>query len=231
MIDWVLTRLAGSSLLDCIVVATTELPEDDELASHVSGLGYEVVRGPELDVLERFGRVLDSHQGGREIARVTADCPFVDPEVVDAVITLRRDGGLDFASNRLPPPEPRTYPVGLDVEVCTREALLRARGEATLEHQREHVMPYLYESTGFSTGVLQLEHDLSNIRWTVDTANDLEAANIIAARMSSTDLSWKRILEIARSLENSMPNTADQQKLVTDVDDRWATQAHSRSLE
>ena len=56
--------------------------------------------------------------------------------------------GADFAANRLPPPFTRTYPIGLDTEVATFAALERAWKEATAKHDREHVMPYLYEVDG-----------------------------------------------------------------------------------
>ena len=49
------------------------------------------------------------------------------------------------SANRLPPPWKRTYPIGLDTEVCTFAALESAWKEAIQPHQREHVMPFFYE--------------------------------------------------------------------------------------
>ena len=96
------------------------------------------------------------------IVRITGDCPLIDPQVIDRTVNafLGLEGHhqrslspgtrqvnpnfpYDFAANRLPPPWGRTYPIGLDTEVCTFQALEIAWSEAREPHQREHVMPYL----------------------------------------------------------------------------------------
>jgi spore coat polysaccharide biosynthesis protein SpsF (cytidylyltransferase family) len=113
------------------------------------------------------------------VVRITADCPLIDPVVIDQVVDALFGGQpvpqWDFTTNRLPPPWKRSYPIGLDVEVCTFAALEKAWKEAKGAHQREHVMPYLYEQEGrFRVLVLDHKPNYGHMRWTVDTSEDLE---------------------------------------------------------
>ncbi|TBN55968.1 acylneuraminate cytidylyltransferase [Glaciihabitans arcticus] len=225
MIERVLERLSRSSQLDEIVVATTDQPADVAVAAAVEAAGFRVIRGAQYDVLERYLQAVSDRDDADVVVRVTADCPFIDPDIVDRVIAFRTEGDLDFAANRLPPPHARTYPVGLDVEVATVVALRRAGAEATAPHHREHVMPYLYESGDrFRFGVVQLDEDLSGYRWTVDTPEDLAAARAIAELVGPEPFGWRDVLEVARMHpEIARINGSLAQKDVTVVDTRWTT--------
>ncbi len=165
--------------------------------------------------------------GAEVIVRITADCPVIDPGVIDEVVyrflgrvqstkvssvqytvyseeklstehCIPNTGSWDFAANRLPPPWHRTYPIGLDVEVCSFQALERAWREADQPHQREHVMPYLYEQEGrFRVLLVDHDPDYGSLRWTVDTPEDLELLRQIYARFGGrSDFSWKEILAL-----------------------------------
>jgi spore coat polysaccharide biosynthesis protein SpsF len=157
------------------------------------------------------------------VVRVTADCPFIDPGIVDRLVRLRRERGADFVANRLPPPYPRTYPVGLDAEVCTAEALEVAWRDATAPAHREHVMPFLYESgERFSVVVDQLDEDLSGMRWTVDVPEDLAAVTAIDLACGPEPFDWLRVLAVVRAdPELQRINSGFQQKHVSEVDSRW----------
>ena len=87
--------------------------------------GTPVVRGPLADVLERYRLAIDEHPCDG-VVRITADCPLIDPAIVDLVVRRWRETGADYASNVI---EPRTYPKGLDVEVISVEALRAAAEE------------------------------------------------------------------------------------------------------
>jgi len=162
-------RLRRCRELDRIVVATSEDPSDEVLAETLAGAGVEVVRGPLDDVLGRFLKAVEVLGLEGDLVRLTADCPLADPTVIDACVALRREGGLDYASNG----QVRTFPRGLDVEVFTVEALRRAAAEATSAYDREHVTPWLYRPEApFRRGDLVQAPDRSEFRWTVDLPGD-----------------------------------------------------------
>lgn len=152
-----------------LVVATSTEASDDPLAAHLQGIGVDVYRGPLDDVLGRYVGAAQAFAAGDVVMRLTADCPLADPGVIDDCLRLRADLGCDYASNG----RNRTYPRGLDVEVFTLAALLRAGREATDPYDREHVTPYLYRYPGlFTQGELVQARDESHLRWTVDTPED-----------------------------------------------------------
>ena len=165
-----LERMSRAQTLDLIVVATSDDPSDDALASAVADAGFDLVRGPLDDVLGRFIRVIDEYQPD-VIVRMTADCPLISPTVIDHVLEVFDASDADYASNTMVP----TYPDGLDVEVVTAAALRQLATESSDIPEREHVTlgvyrrPELFRILNVSdpTG-----EDHSDLRWTVDSADD-----------------------------------------------------------
>ncbi len=132
------------------------------------------------------------------IVRLTGDCPLIDPDVIDHTMNEFIKAGVDFAANRLPPPWRRTYPIGLDTEVCTFEALEHAWKAADQPHQREHVMPYLYEEEGrFRVLLVNHDPDYGHYRWTVDTEADLDLVRRIFAHFPGRDdFNWLEVVAL-----------------------------------
>lgn len=161
-------RLRRCRRLDRIVVATSSSPSDDPLADCLKDAGVEVVRGPLDDVLERYRLALLAVGSPRDFVRLTADCPLADPEVIDLCVASHVAVGADYTYNY----EGRTFPKGLDVEVCATRALLEAASEAADPYEREHVMPFIYRRPDrFSLNAITRDPPL-RFRWTVDTAED-----------------------------------------------------------
>jgi spore coat polysaccharide biosynthesis protein SpsF (cytidylyltransferase family) len=107
------------------------------------------------------------------IVRITADCPLMDPDVVDLVVRTWRESGADYVTNTL---EPRSYPDGLDVEVISAGALRRAGELARSRFDREHVTPYIRSHPEtFSIQGVHLDPPHGEVRMTLDTPADLEA--------------------------------------------------------
>lgn len=197
MLAWVVERARKAKTATDVVVATTTEPSDDPIASFCMLMGYACTRGSLNDVLDRYYQTARQYRADI-IVRLTADCPLIDPAEIDHVVQEFQRGGVDFAANRLPPPFGRTYPVGLDTEVCSFEALERAWDEAKEPYQREHVMPYLYEIPG-RFKVLRVDHDpdYGELRWTVDTQQDLQLVRAIFERMGEReDFGWLDVLEL-----------------------------------
>ncbi len=169
-----LKRVKGSST---IILATTTKAADNVLINYASGMEIDSFRGSEDNVLERFylaakARHLDV------IVRVTADCPLVDPAVIDQVIAtfVEHYPQIDYVSNTLE----RSYPRGMDVEVFSFKALERAYREASHVDELEHVTPYLYRHPDiFKLKSVKLDSDESKHRWTVDTGEDFELIRLL----------------------------------------------------
>ena len=178
MLAHIIDRVSRASLVERVVVATTDGAIDDDVASLALRSGAHVTRGPEDDVLSRYVLAAREHGAG-VIVRITADCPLVDPAVVDLVIRARAAADADYASNVAPP----TYPDGYDVEALTAECLYRIDREATLAYEREHVTVRIREHLDdYRTAQVRNDRDLSWMRLTVDVPADLDRiAHLLAA--------------------------------------------------
>jgi spore coat polysaccharide biosynthesis protein SpsF len=130
-----------------------------------------VFRGSETDVLDRYV------QAAREfdfdvVVRVTADCPLIDPVLVDEMVRLflTSEGCFDLMTNR----HPLTFPDGLDFDVLPAKALERAGREATAPHHREHTVPFFWETGLRVHNVVDPENRFQRHRWTLDYPEDYE---------------------------------------------------------
>ena len=165
-----LERIFMAHRVDRVTVATTDLPQDDAVARCALDAGAAVYRGEEADVLERFWQAA-KQAGADHVVRLTGDCPLMDPQVIDRVISVHLDEGNDCTANVVE----RTFPDGLDVEVATFAALDRARTLAGAALEREHVTPFFYRAeNGFRIGSVLCSRDLGRMRWTVDYPEDLD---------------------------------------------------------
>jgi len=116
--------------------------------------------------------------------------------VIDQTVRAFLESDADFAANRLP--EGRTFPVGLDTEVCSLAALERAWREASAAYEREHVMPFLYDPPGrFRVLQVHAPVDLGHLRWTVDTPQDLEFVRGVFAAFAGNDhFTWMQVADL-----------------------------------
>jgi spore coat polysaccharide biosynthesis protein SpsF len=222
MVAHVVERARRAKTVDQVVVATTTQPEDDAVETYCRQNGIDVSRGSLHDVLDRFYQAALAFQADI-VVRLTADCPLLDAQVLDHTVEEFLRTGVDFGCNRLPPPFKRTYPIGLDVEVCTFKALERAWKEAKEPHEREHVMPYLYDTPGrFKILRVDYEKDYGEMRWTVDTLQDLELVRQVFARLGEKrDFTWLDVLDLfEREPQLALINSQVTHKTYLDVDER-----------
>jgi len=237
MLQRVFARTSRAGTLSETIIATTTDPSDDPVAEYCDFGGIPFTRGSEFDVLDRYYQAAKDARAD-VVVRVTADCPVIDPVLIDDVVNTLLDNEYDFVCNRLPPPWSRTYPIGLDVEACTFKILEKAWREAEEPQHREHAMPYFYEGVGLSAisrqlsggtsgrgyRIAQLNHttDFGDYRWTVDTPEDLEFMRQVYARFEGRDdFSWKQVLDLVHDEPELMKiNQAVQHKDFKDVDKR-----------
>lgn len=204
LIEYLLLRVAKAKLIDKVVVATSVNSNNDPLVSFVNSLGFETYRGSEQDVLSRFYEAAKFHNA-TTVLRITADCPLVDPILIDSLISEYLNSGTDYASNTLPP----TYPDGLDVEVFSFQSLDRAYQEAVAPNEREHVTPYIRYSGQFKIHNAVNKIDYSDRRWTVDEVDDFEViSNIFQYFHPDIYFDWNNIIKI----ENLRPEMFQKNK-------------------
>jgi spore coat polysaccharide biosynthesis protein SpsF len=193
-------RLRLAKSVDEIVVATSPGAGDDPIVDLANVEDVMCFRGSEEDVLARFVGAAEK-VGGEVIARVTGDCPLIDPGVVDLVIDdlTSHATDCDYCCNVLQ----RTYPRGLDIEVMFRDTLTRMGRLATSQLAREHVTvfarmehPELFVMRNVSDA-----EDNSDLRWTLDKPSDLTMIRDIYEQLGMGDrvLPYREILAYVRA--------------------------------
>ncbi len=222
MLHRVVLRARRSRFAGKVVVATTTDQNDDPIEGFCLAHGIPCFRGDPYDVLDRYYQAACLFKA-RIIVRLTADCPLIDPGEIDRTLRAFYLADVDFAANRLPPPWKRTTPIGMDTEVITFTALQKAWHEAETKHAREHVMPYIYEKAG-RFEVLMVDHDLdlSHLRLTVDTIEDLALVRNIYKHFGNTDdFSLPEILDLLDNKPELLKiNAGITHKSYMDIDQR-----------
>lgn len=176
MLWHIINRVKEAESIDRVILATTENSIDDEIVSFADDGKIDVFRGSEEDVLDRYYQTAKEYDVAN-IVRITADDPLKDPVVIDKIVNIYMQNNADYVSNTINP----TYPLGLDAEIFSFTALEKAWIEADEKYDREHVTPYLYTNPD-KFKILNVEHDgenLSHLRWTVDTKQDMDFAREI----------------------------------------------------
>jgi spore coat polysaccharide biosynthesis protein SpsF len=183
----VVDRLSHSQSINKIVVATTDLPEDDRTEEFCIENNISFSRGSSDDVLSRYYEAAKKFNADIVI-RITSDCPVIDPSVIDMMLQeylySNKSTIIDYLSNTLV----RTFPRGLDAEIFSFEALEKTILEAQQQYEREHVTPYIYQHPeifslkNYASGI-----DFSFHRWTVDTAEDYQLINKIYVELYQPD--------------------------------------------
>ena len=190
-------RVKKSRVLNKIIVATSDVPQDDVVEAFCLENEIECFRGEENDVLSRYYQCAKKNDVD-VIVRMTADCPLVDTEIIDEVVRIYLEKNVDYASNTVPV-ESSTFPDGCDVEVFSFKALEKAYQNCRDLHDREHVTFYFWKhGNGFKTAQLTRKPDLSGYRFTVDYPDDFEVIEFVLNELDRRNIfgSLKEIVGI-----------------------------------
>lgn len=195
VLGWVVRAVRESASVDELVVATTTEEGDDAVVEECAELGVEVYRGPVDDVLTRF-LLATKRWEPDAIARFTADCPLLDRSLVAAAVgAWRAAPWLDYVSTALP----RCVPRGMDVEVVRGETLRELDATATAHH-RTHVTSAVYSQPDrYRLLGLALRPDASDLRVTLDTADDLRLIEAVVAELGDRTASLPELVAFLRS--------------------------------
>ena len=175
VLEHVISRAKKAQAVGEIIVATTEHKEDDRVTATAISCGAKVYRVSEQDVLDRYFQAAKSFCL-KDIVRITADCPIIDPKLIDQVVEMYFQTKADYCSNTLVP----TFPDGEDIEVFSFRALSKAWQEAQLSSEREHVTPYIKKNKSiFKTVSFETKPNYSQERWTLDEEEDYRFLKII----------------------------------------------------
>ncbi len=182
MLQHMIERVKAAETVGKTVVITSAEPSDDPIAEFCRRYHVDCYRGSLDDVLDRYYQGARAHRA-KVIVRLTADCPLIDPRVIDFVVRRFQKENCDYAANTVPPPS--TFPDGMDVEVFSFQALEQAWREAKKPSEREHVTFYFWKNPHlFRTLRCDGPSDRHEFRLTVDYPQDAEVITAIIRDLS-----------------------------------------------
>jgi spore coat polysaccharide biosynthesis protein SpsF len=187
-----------------LVLATSELPDDDIVAAFCKKNNVKCFRGSEEDVLERYYQCA-SQQAFNHIVRITGDNPFLDIEEIDRLIDLHMQEHAAYSHSY------DALPWGCASEIFTFEAMEQSFLHGRKPHHREHVNEYIQENPDlFSIASLQVPSSKNrpDIRLTVDTQKDYEKACFIVEQSNSAFISTEEAIEKSLCFESSLNGKA-----------------------
>lgn len=213
MLSQQLRRLKQCRRADDIIIATTINSSDNPIVELANTEAVRWFRGDEHDVLSRYiGAAAES--SADIVVRVTADCPLIDPEQIDRVIEEIETNSFccDYAANIIE----RTFPQGLDTEALFRDALERTFRLAQSKAAREHVTWFIYAERPelFMLHSVVDAEDNSDLRWTVDTAEDFDLVRRVYEETGIGEgqvLTYKQLLLFVRTHFSPAVNSVARQ--------------------
>ena len=180
-LELLIKRLKRSKSIKKIIVATSKNILDQEIKKICKKLDIFCFQGSEQDVIDRYYKVAKLFKA-QNIIRITADCPIIDPKVLDQVVNLFFTKKADYATNTMP----TTYPDGLDVEVFNFESLNKAwKVSRKIKKFREHVTTHIRENKTLNRINLKYRKDYSFLRLTLDDPIDLNVIHNILKKFSN----------------------------------------------
>jgi len=190
VLDYVIDQVKYSQKIEKIIVATTDLIEDDLICKYANLQKIECFRGSSEDVLDRFYQCAKKYSA-KTIVRITADNPLIDPNIIDKIINEYNK--CDFITNTLE----RTFPYGTEVEVFSFVSLEKAWENAKKPSEREHVTPFIRNPKNkFVLKNIKNQKNISNFRYTVDKLEDLQLVKEIIKNISTRPIFLQDIIKL-----------------------------------
>lgn len=196
LLAYQLDRILKSKKLDRVIVATSTLEKDGVIESFCKSYGVDCYRGSEDDVMGRYYECAKQYNPDA-IVRITADCPLIDPEIIDKVVQKFKDNNVDFCANTVPP-ETSKFPDGSDVEVFSMSSLECAHREVKDAYYRENVTFQFWQDESYTSSQYTKVKDWSKYRITVDYPEDFEVVKYVLNELKNNKIfgSLKEVIDI-----------------------------------
>jgi len=196
MLDYVISQLKNCKNIDKIIVATSNLEEDIVIKNYCEKNNLDYFEGSSKDVLDRYYKCAKKFSIST-IVRITADCPLVDPNIVDKLILEYTNNSFDVVATH----KPRSFPQGVaDIEIFSFRSLEKIWKESKKPSEREHVTPYFYNNPNkFKIFNYEYHENLSKIKLSVDRNPDLQFVKKIIEKINNRPILVSNILKVIRN--------------------------------
>ncbi len=198
VLELLIYRISKCKKIDKIVIACTSLKKDKNIIEICKKLNIEYYIGSTQNVLSRYYKCSKKFKSDY-ILRITSDCPFIDPSIIDKMIDKIQFYKYDYVSNTLNP----KFPDGLDAEIFNFKTLEYSYFNAKKSFDKEHVTPFMKLNKKFKKFSFEDNDDLSSIRLTIDENKDLKMLKKTYKELKyNKDFKYKEIKKIFKKNPN-----------------------------
>ena len=176
LIQLINERLKLSKYLDDIVFSIPNNAQNKRLESHLIGNKIKYHKGSENNVVIRYLNTAKKFEADN-IIRVTADCPLVDPKMLDQMLHTFKKNKIDYLANIRDPLnkyDKYFYPDGFDLEIFTTKCLEKSIKKIKTKYDKEHVTTFIRNSNLFKKQFVKNNIDLTSLKLSVDTKKNLD---------------------------------------------------------
>jgi len=168
------------SNVDEVIVATTTNKKDEKIVEFCKKNNFKFFRGSEEDVLDRYYECAKKFEL-TQIIRITADCPFVDPTIINKLIKLYNTGKYDYVII-----DTNTFPRGFDGEIFSWNILKKIKKNAKIKKEKEHVTIHIRNNKSqYNIASLKNKKNFAYMRLTLDTKEDYKLLKILSSKIEN----------------------------------------------
>lgn len=194
VLDYCIRRCKKSKIKN-IILCTSNNKNDNIFERYAKKNKVKIFRGSKNNVLKRYIDCAEKYNVS-DVVRITGDCPLVDKNIINNLLSIYKKNNYDYVSNVTPP----TFPDGLDVEIIKLSALKKSFNENKSLLNKEHITLHIRKNNKFKRYNMTYDkNNLSKIRWTVDTENDLKLIKKIVMEFHpKIHFEWKKIYKLRK---------------------------------
>ena len=149
IIDLCILRLKKTKLAKKIFLCTTKKEEDRKFNNVCKLHKIDLYKGSTNNVAKRLIKCAEKNNI-KIIVRITADCPIIDPEIIDKCIQFHFNLKSDYTTNLK-----YSFPDGLDVGI-NLETLKKSQILSKTKNNQEHVTPFIRKSKYLKNIILKI---------------------------------------------------------------------------
>ena len=211
MIEFLINRLKKSEKIGRIILATSDLKNDDVLYRWALSNDILVFRGSSENVLKRISDCI-SFFSINHFAFILGDNPLVDHRILDYCIdTYRADNKLDFLTTHSMEyskyhDSEDYFPVGIRVQIMNFNTINKVINKVNSASNKEHSSSYIIENLFdfkycFVTASNPFQdYKLKNFNFAVNTQNQLDSIRKIHFMLRDTpDYSIADVISLIKS--------------------------------
>jgi len=197
LLSHVISRVKSATLVSKVMVATSEMPEDDPIANFCELNQISCFRGSLSDVAYRLSQAAFLAQVDSFI-RINGDSPLIDPDLIDKLISFYKMGNYDLVTNT----QLRTFPKGQSVEVIRLSSFQKMYSQIEDDFDREHVTTSYYKNPSLYNILNHASDDMSNanIQLSIDSVEDFNLIESILGKIDSDNFDYSSLIKIYRSM-------------------------------